>query len=117
MSEASVSFTRRAIVGLAFGSALLASASARGAASDKPNIVFILADDLGYADLSSYGATKLRTPNIDSLATQGVLFTDAHTEASTCTPTRYGLLTGRYSWRTWMKYSALEVGDRHLNYL
>ena len=87
----------------------LAPASALGADADKPNIVFILADDLGYGDLSSYGATKLRTPNIDSLATQGVLFTDAHTEASTCTPTRYGLMTGRYSWRTWLKYSALST--------
>ena len=109
MSGAFIRFTPRAVVGLAFGGALLASACASGAASDKPNIVVILADDLGYGDLSSYGAKKLQTPNIDSLATQGVLFTDAHTEASTCTPTRYGLLTGRYSWRTWLKYSALST--------
>ncbi len=88
-------------------SGILVPTCASGAASGKPNIVLILADDLGYGDLSSYGATKLSTPNIDSLATQGVLFTDAHTEASTCTPTRYGLMTGRYSWRTWLKYSAL----------
>ncbi len=109
MSGAFVKFTRRAVVGLAFAGALPASAATRGAASDKPNIVLILADDLGYGDLSSYGATKLRTPHIDSLASQGMLFTDAHAEASTCTPTRYGLLTGRYSWRTWLKYSALST--------
>ena len=100
---------RKTAVGLAFAGTLLASASVREAASDKPNIVVILADDLGYGDLGSYGATHVRTPNIDSLATQGVLLTDAHTHASTCTPTRYGLLTGRYSWRTWLKYSALST--------
>ncbi len=109
MSSSRAGCIRIAGVELAFAGVLLASASACGLASDRPNIVLILADDLGYGDLSSYGATHLRTPNIDSLATQGVLFTDAHTEASTCTPTRYGLLTGRYSWRTWLKYSALST--------
>jgi arylsulfatase A len=51
-----------------------------------PNIVYILADDMGYGDLGCYGATQIKTPNIDKLAEQGVLFTDAHTECSTCTP-------------------------------
>lgn len=109
MSREFVSLARRTVVGLAFGGALMTSACSSGEVSDKPNIVLILADDLGYGDLSSYGATKIRTPNIDSLAAQGVLFTDLHTEASTCTPTRYGLMTGRYSWRTWLKYSALST--------
>jgi arylsulfatase A len=76
-------------------------------APEKPNILFILADDLGYGDLSSYGATAIQTPNIDRLAKEGVLFTDGHTPASVCTPTRYGFLTGRYCWRTWLKRSAL----------
>ncbi len=76
---------------------------------DLPNIVFILADDMGYGDLSSYGATKIQTPNIDRLAKEGILFTDGHCGASTCTPTRYGLLTGRHNWRTWLKYSALST--------
>ena len=61
----------------------------------KPNIVFIRADDLGYGDLSCYGATQVSTPNIDQLASQGMRFTDAHTPSAVCTPTRYGLLTGR----------------------
>ena len=65
------------------------------------NIVLILADDLGYGDLSAYGATQYETPNIDRLANEGRLFTDAHSPHPVCTPTRYGLMTGRYSWRTW----------------
>lgn len=70
--------------------------------ADAPrNIVLILADDLGYGDLSSYGAKHYQTPNIDRLATEGRRFTDAHSPHPVCTPTRYGLMTGRYSWRTW----------------
>jgi arylsulfatase A-like enzyme len=68
-------------------------------AAEKPNILFILADDIGYGDLGCYGATKVKTPTLDRLASQGCRFTDAHTTASTCTPTRYALLTGQYAWR------------------
>ena len=64
-----------------------------------PNIVLIYTDDVGYGDVSSYGATEITTPNIDQLATEGLRFTDAHTTSATCTPSRYGLLTGRYPWR------------------
>ena len=64
-----------------------------------PNIVYIYADDLGYGDLSCYGAQRVRTPNIDRLARRGLRFTDAHTSAATCTPSRYSLLTGEYSFR------------------
>ncbi|MDB4766869.1 sulfatase-like hydrolase/transferase, partial [bacterium] len=67
--------------------------------SKKPNIVLIFADDLGYGDLSCYGATKVQTPNIDKLATQGRRFTDAHSASAVCTPSRYGLLTGQYPFR------------------
>lgn len=65
----------------------------------KPNVVIINADDLGYGDLGSYGATKVKTPKIDALARQGRLFTDAHSASAVCTPSRYGLLTGRYPLR------------------
>ena len=65
----------------------------------KPNIIFICADDLGYGDLSCYGATKINTPNIDALAAQGIRFTNAHSTSATCTPSRYALITGQYPWR------------------
>jgi arylsulfatase A-like enzyme len=71
---------------------------------DRPHIVFILADDMGYGDVSVYNPDSLTpTPNIDSLASQGIRFTDAHSPSSVCSPTRYGILTGRYAWRTWLK--------------
>ena len=68
-------------------------------AADRPNIVLIYADDLGYGDVGCYGATRVRTPNIDRLAREGLRFTDAHAPSSTCTPSRYALLTGEYAWR------------------
>lgn len=64
-----------------------------------PNIVFILADDLGYGDLGCYGATKIKTPSIDALASRGLRFTDAHSTSAVCTPSRYSLMTGQYAWR------------------
>ena len=70
-------------------------------AAPRPNIIVVLADDLGYGDPSCYNpASKIPTPAIDRLAAEGMRFTDAHSPSSVCTPTRYGLLTGRYSWRT-----------------
>jgi len=65
----------------------------------RPNIIFIYTDDLGYGDLSCYGATGVQTPNVDFLAKNGIQFTDAHSGASTCTPSRYSILTGRYAFR------------------
>jgi arylsulfatase A-like enzyme len=65
----------------------------------KPNVIIIYADDLGYGDLSCYGATRVRTPNIDRLASEGLRFTDAHSTASTCTPSRFSILTGEYAFR------------------
>ena len=67
--------------------------------SPPPNVVVIFADDLGYGDLSCYGATKVKTPNIDQLASQGRRFTDAHATSAVCTPSRYALLTGQYPFR------------------
>ncbi len=65
----------------------------------KPNVVYLIADDLGIGDLSCYGATKVSTPNIDRLAGQGMQFTNAYATSSTSTPSRFGLLTGMYPWR------------------
>lgn len=78
-----------------------------GATAEKPNIVFILADDLGYGDLSCYGAERVQTPIMDRFARQGILFTDAHSPTAVCTPTRYSVLTGRYCWRTQLKVDCL----------
>ena len=64
-----------------------------------PNIVFIYLDDLGYGDMSANGATELHTPNMDQLANGGVRFTNGYATSATCTPSRYGLLTGSYPWR------------------
>ncbi len=64
-----------------------------------PNIIVILADDLGYGDVGCYGATQVKTPNVDRLAREGLRFTDAHATSATCTPSRYALLTGEYPWR------------------
>jgi arylsulfatase A len=81
---------------LGLSTACLAASSA---AAEQPNVLIILADDLGYGDLSCYGATKVQTPNLDRLAAQGVRFTDAHSPAAVCQPGRYGVMTGRYNWR------------------
>ena len=64
-----------------------------------PNVIFIYADDLGYGDLGRYGATKIKTPNLDRLAADGLRFTNAHSTSATCTPSRYALMTGQYPWR------------------
>lgn len=84
---------------LAAGLLALTSGLVCAASAEKPNIVFIIADDLGYGDLGCYGADKVRTPSIDRLATQGMRATDAHASAAVCTPSRYGILTGRNYWR------------------
>lgn len=78
---------------------LLLGAICAPALADTPNVVLIFADDLGYGDLGCYGATKLRTPNIDRLAAEGRKFTDAHSASAVCSPSRYGLLTGEYPLR------------------
>ena len=83
---------------LALAAALLLSACT-AADAEKPNIVFIFADDLGYNHLSVYGAPKIKTPVLDQLAADGMRFTDFYAGASVCTPSRYALLTGRYPHR------------------
>jgi len=84
------------------------SKSAKTAESAKPNVVYILSDDLGYGDVKCYNEEgKVPTPNLDAMAANGVRFTDAHTTSAVCTPTRYSILTGRYNWRTKLKNSVL----------
>ena len=69
--------------------------------SDKPNIIYFLVDDMGYGDASCFNPNgKIKTPNIDRLANEGIRFTDAHSTSAVCSPSRYGVLTGRYNWRT-----------------
>lgn len=77
----------------------LASKKENSNTQKKPNIIIFYVDDLGYGDLSSYGALSVKTPNVDKLANNGIRFTDAHSSAATCTPSRYSLLTGQYAFR------------------
>ena len=100
---------RDLLLGMAAGSLALATfgaarpntaaAQTSGAAPSKPNILFILADDLGYADLSCYGRRDYTTPNIDRIAAEGMKFTHAYANSSVCSPTRTALITGRYQYR------------------
>ncbi len=92
--------------------ALPAAASAKPPTG--PNIILILADDLGYGDLGCYGATKIKTPNIDRLAAEGVRFTEGYAPSSTCTPSRYSLLTGEYAWRQKARTTSILDGDAPL---
>ena len=89
---------------MAWGAAALAAGPGRAhgrGADGPPNIVLILADDLGYGDPGCNNPeSKIPMPNVNALAAKGVRFTDAHSPSAVCTPTRYGILTGRYAWRT-----------------
>lgn len=99
---------------LAFTAALTAE-SVAAPAERLPNVVIILADDLGYGDVKCLNPEgKIATPHIDRLAAQGMIFTDAHSGSSVCTPTRYGLLTGRYCWRSRLKSGVLGGYSRTL---
>lgn len=79
-----------------------------GGKPKQPNIIFILADDMGYGDVSYLDSkSKIKTENLDGMAREGVVFTDAHTSSSVSTPTRYGILTVRYNWRSTIKQGVL----------
>lgn len=83
--------------------------------STKPNIIFILADDMGYGDIKALnGAAGVVTPNLDRLVNEGMSFSDAHTNSAVCTPTRYGIVTGRYCWRSRLKSGVLVGHDQSL---
>jgi arylsulfatase A-like enzyme len=92
--------------------ASLAGTGFGAAPRQRPNLVIIYADDLGYGDVSCYGANKIKTSNIDRLASRGRRFINAHAPAATCTPSRYSLLTGEYAWRK--KGTGILPGDAAL---
>lgn len=92
-------------VGVCLASGVIAKAASHSPGTGKnPNIIFVMADDMGIGDVGCYNPeSKIPTPNMDRLAKEGIRFTDAHSPSAVCTPTRYGVLTGRYCWRTWLK--------------
>jgi arylsulfatase A-like enzyme len=107
--------TMRRALAIAAGLWLSAAAASAGEAPPgpaRPNILLVYADDLGYGDVSSYGAKSLRTPRIDSIAERGLRFVNAHSPSATCTPSRYALLTGEYAWR--QKGTSVLPGDAGL---
>jgi arylsulfatase A-like enzyme len=97
---------RRQFLGAA--GAAIPAAGEFGASAARPNIIYVLADDLGWGDLRCYNAkSAIPTPRADRLAREGMRFTDMHSNSAVCTPTRYGILTGRYAWRTRLKQGVL----------
>ena len=101
------------VIGIESGQVVAAADS--GDSQSPVNIVYVLADDLGYGDLSCLNEhSKIHTPNLDRLAREGMIFTDAHSGSAVCTPTRYGVLTGRYSWRSRLKQGVLGGYSSHL---
>jgi arylsulfatase A len=105
----------RATVFLLFVVLVLSTVSCNSQVKDNPNIIIILADDMGYGDVQSFNPkSEVPTPNLNKLSEEGIMFMDAHTPSSICTPTRYGLLTGRYCWRTSLKRGVLKGYDSPL---
>ena len=98
------------IITLVFNSCL---STRKPEAHVRPNIVYILCDDLGYGDINVMSPEHCAypTPNVDKLASEGMRFTNAHSGSAVCTPTRYGLLTGRYAWRTWLQQGVVQGDD------
>lgn len=90
--------TRRNLLCLSAGVVALSGISASAQNQQQPNVVIIVADDLGYGDLSCYGATSIQTPGMDRIASEGLRFTQGYCTAATSTPSRYSLLTGLYPW-------------------
>ncbi len=106
------SFLAARVLGLALLFALLGAPRSEGRAY-KPNIILMLADDFGYGSINAYGAPEkyVKTPNLDALVNEGVKFTQAYTSGSVCTPTRYGIVTGEYSWRGALKTGVVNNSD------
>ncbi len=106
----------RNIISTALAAVLLSGAFAANQTEEQPNVVFILADDMSYDSVSHFnpGIGDMKTPHIDRLAREGLSFSDGHSGSAVCTPTRYGILTGRYCWRTQLKNSVLWTYGRPL---
>ncbi len=105
-----ITFTKQRLITGTLGIAAIGSAHvACERQPENPNIVIIYADDLGYGDISCYGATSISTPNIDRIAKDGLRFTNAHSTSATSTPSRYSMLTGEYAWRK--KGTGIATGD------
>lgn len=105
------------LVALAIGCASATIGHAQSARESRPNVVLIITDDMGWADLGSYGATDIRTPNLDRLASEGLRLTDFYANGVTCSPTRAGLISGRYQQRYGIEAplpNATRAGDRGL---
>lgn len=101
--------------GLGAAAFALPGGVAQAASTKPPNIIWIMADDLGYGDLSCLNeGSKIQTPNLDRLASEGITFTDAHAPSAVCTPTRYGVMTGRYCFRSPLKHGVLGGGSSPL---
>lgn len=111
LNKLGVAFVLCCVVAIA-AFTLSSEAAKQTSARRSPNVVVILADDLGYGDVSCYNPqSQIQTPRLDKLARQGMRFTDAHTPSAVCTPTRYGLLAGRYAWRSRLKSGVLDGFD------
>ncbi len=104
-----------AVGGVIDAAGMGAKGGSKGVGRGKPHIVFILADDLGYGDVGYFNQrSKIPTPNLDALAKGGMVFKDAHSGSAVCTPTRYGVMTGRYCWRSRLKRGVLGGFSTHL---
>ena len=102
------SFASSMLVRVALACLVAACAAGQGVAAAKPNIIFILCDDLGYGDVTCLNPEgKIATPHMDKIAARGMKFTDAHSSSAVCTPTRYGVMTGRYNWRSKLQSGVL----------
>ena len=103
------------LAGVALAGCSVSYASVNTKKQSRPNIIYILADDMGYGDVDSFNEdSKIATPHLARLSREGMRFTDMHTSSGVCTPTRYGILTGRYSWRTSLKKGVLGGHSPHL---
>ena len=100
-----MSYLRSGLISLGIGSGLLVAAGNPNFKGDfhKPNVIFILADDLGYGDLSCYGQSKFNTPNIDRLAASGIRFTNHYSGCTVCAPSRCALMTGLHTGHTYIR--------------